>query len=699
MNKLFTLLAIMVLGSLAHAQLAFSPALNNGELVLSSAQTYVYLTNQGTLPLTTSLSIPLNPQGIVIGINRCALIKAKQTCYLIVSYNSYRANSPPATVNLLNNAISIATLKYNPAPPPTNIESISVNPTSLSLGTISSSGLTLTQNITVTNTGNVSLSPIVTSNNSNLQILSNSCLSSILPTNTCIVGVSYNAQSSTPNGVLSGLVVSVKATSSSTAIEIPVSGTLDLPPALVASSSGSTSSGGGQLGEFFVKAIALNAFAYNAVSNKLYSWGMNFESGSTIGHEQINPVPINIGSVLGGKTLKKIALSNDHGCAIASDDQAYCWGGTYSGPSLGRGDYSTSNNFIPAAVDTSGVLAGKTIKQIGVGQYYSCAIASDDKAYCWGVNTDGELGNGDMNRMSQSSPVAVYMGGVLAGKTIKQLNVEQSAVCVIASDNKSYCWGAGNLGSGQDPSSLDVNGNYYRDVPTAVAMTGPLLGKSVKYLATSFNNSCLITTENQGYCWGINYSGQLGDGTTNEAWAPVPILTNGPLNGKQIESIKIGGGGAFALTTEGRVYAWGANYNGNLGVNGDVNLNYEPTEIYMSGALAGKTIKQLETSLNSGFSCVLASDDLPYCWGYNSQGQLGSGLTGIALPYALSPTAVVSNGALAGKTVKNISISLGDSICVSGSDNNVYCWGDNNYGQLGDGTRIKKPYPVLAPTP
>ena len=129
-------------------------------------------------------------------------------------------------------------------------------------------------------------------------------------------------------------------------------------------------------------------------------------------------------------------------CAISLSNRAYCWG---SGSSGQLGNNSTTNSSIPVAVNTTGVLAGKTIKQISAGSFHTCAIASDNKAYCWGSGTSGQLGN---NLYTNSSiPVAVNTTGVLAGKTIKQISNGSSHTCAIASDDKAYCWGSGSFGA------------------------------------------------------------------------------------------------------------------------------------------------------------------------------------------------------------------------------------------------------------
>ena len=95
----------------------------------------------------------------------------------------------------------------------------------------------------------------------------------------------------------------------------------------------------------------------------------------------------------------------------------FCWGRNSSGQ---LGDASSSNSSVPVAVDTSGVLAGKTLTQVTSGAYYTCALDSTGAAYCWGSNANGQLGNGSTT--DSAVPVAVDTGGALAGKTLTQVS-------------------------------------------------------------------------------------------------------------------------------------------------------------------------------------------------------------------------------------------------------------------------------------
>jgi alpha-tubulin suppressor-like RCC1 family protein len=105
------------------------------------------------------------------------------------------------------------------------------------------------------------------------------------------------------------------------------------------------------------------------------------------------------------------------------------------------------------AVTTSGALSGKTVKSMVQGQSHTCVIASDNNAYCWGRNNQGQLGNGTTS--DSSVPVAVSMSGLLSGKTIKSISAGHAYTCVIASDNNAYCWGYN--GDGQLGNNSTVN--------------------------------------------------------------------------------------------------------------------------------------------------------------------------------------------------------------------------------------------------
>jgi alpha-tubulin suppressor-like RCC1 family protein len=225
------------------------------------------------------------------------------------------------------------------------------------------------------------------------------------------------------------------------------------------------------------------------------------------------PVAVSTSGVLSGKTVTAIGVGYDHACAIASG-KAYCWGTNSSGQ-LGNGTMVSST--VPVAVNTSGVLSGKTVTAIGTGTYATCAVASG-QAYCWGYNFFGELGNGTGN--SSTVPVAVNTSGVLSGKTVTVIGVGDSHTCAVAS-GQAYCWGtnwSGQLGNGT---------TFNSNVPVAVSTSGILSGKMVTAIGTGGQQFACAIASGQAYCWGFNAYGQLGNGTRNSSTVPVAVIAPG----------------------------------------------------------------------------------------------------------------------------------------------------------------------------
>ena len=378
---------------------------------------------------------------------------------------------------------------------------------------------------------------------------------------------------------------------------------------------------------------------------------------------------------------KQSSASFYHSCAIALNGRAYCWGSGNSGK-LGNG--STASSRVPVAVNISGVLAGKTIKQISAGENHTCAIASDNRAYCWGSNKNGQLGNG--STADSRVPVAVNMSGALAGKTIKQMSTGYSSTCAIASDNRAYCWGSnknGQLGNGSTADSR---------VPVAVNTSGVLVGKTIKEVTTGGFHTCALDTSSKMYCWGLNSSGRLGGGLTSIlSNVPVAVNMSGALAGKTIKQMSTGYSSTCAIASDNRAYCWGSNKNGQLG-NGSTADSRVPVAVNMSGALAGKTIKQILAGGDHG--CVVASDDKMYCWGLNNNGELGNNSS----VNSSVPVAVNADGVLAGKTIRQMSAGF-SSTCAVDSGYGIYCWGYNSNGQLGNNSTNNSRVPTYVYVP
>lgn len=378
---------------------------------------------------------------------------------------------------------------------------------------------------------------------------------------------------------------------------------------------------------------------------------------------------------------KQVSSGTTHTCAIRYDNKAYCWGSNSYGE-LGNNSYGGS--LVPVAVYTGGVLNGKTIKSISTG-YNTCVVASDNKVYCWGRNNAGQLGNNSL--VDSSVPVAVDTSGVLNGKTIKTVQVNNFHTCVIASDNNVYCWGYNYDGE------LGNNSGANSSVPVAVDISGSLNGKTVKSLTLGALDTCVIASDNNGYCWGDNSLGQLGNNVPSDSYTPTPIYTGGVLSGKTIKTIVAGDYHICAIASDSNAYCWGYNYHGQLG-NGTITNSLVPSSVSVSGALNGLTVKAISGGTN--FSCAVASNGQAYCWGYNDHSQLGSNSGNV-----YTPVAVNVSGLLNGKVLNSISSSkTGDMhTCAISSENKIYCWGYNYYGALGNNSVTESYIPVSVQDP
>ena len=281
------------------------------------------------------------------------------------------------------------------------------------------------------------------------------------------------------------------------------------------------------------------------------------------------------------------------------------------------------------------------VSSIAAGGYHSCAIESG-KAYCWGDNEFGELGNGSTT--NSSVPVAVDTSGVLAGKTLTQITVgneDHEDTCALDSTGAAYCWGdnqAGALGDGSTKTST---------VPVAVDTSGVLAGRTLTQI-TAGESACALDTAGTAYCWGYNGSDQLGDGSTaDHSSIPVAVDTSGVLAGKTLTQIAAGVGGACAVDIAGAAYCWGADDYGELGNGSSATLNDSPVPVAVdtSGALAGKTLIQI--TAGDADTCAVDSAGTAYCWGYNGRGELGNG----SRTNSSVPVAVDTSGVLAGKAL------------------------------------------------
>ncbi|QRY42339.1 putative Ig domain-containing protein (plasmid) [Microbacterium hominis] len=352
---------------------------------------------------------------------------------------------------------------------------------------------------------------------------------------------------------------------------------------------------------------------------------------------------------------------------------------------LGTGSTSFTQEVVPVEVVRP---TGVRFTSVTAGQSSAFAIGDDGVVYSWGANQYGELGDGSTT--SHATPTPLSQGAVPAGVSLTRVSARYDGSLsfgdsVIAlGDGRAYAWGANTAGQLGDGSTAD------RSTPTAVAQGAIPAGVRLIDVASAGASMYALGDDGKVYAWGDNFYGQLGDGTTASKSTPVAVSAGAIPAGVRMISIVAGYRWAAALGDDGHVYTWGNGASGQLG-NGTTGVSTSPVLVSAGAIPAGTSIASLHAGRNSAF--VLATDGTVYAWGGNNFGQLGDGTTtDRPTPVALSPGAIPSG-------VSIVSVSSGNwSTRAVGSDGKVYVWGENWAGQYGNGSMFgSSTTPVLGP--
>ncbi|MBU6335965.1 MAG: RCC1 repeat-containing protein, partial [Chloroflexi bacterium] len=361
------------------------------------------------------------------------------------------------------------------------------------------------------------------------------------------------------------------------------------------------------------------------------------------------PLPAPISGIV------QIAAGGAHSCALTSAGGVWCWGLNWNGQ---IGDGTTTNRLTPVAV--SGL--GSGVRAIALGDSHSCALTSGGAVLCWGSNNNGELGDGTLVER-RTTPVAVRTLGSGVQAIAAGGSGSNGSSCALLGSGAVRCWGANAFGQLGDGSTTD------RRAPVAVST----LNSGVQAIDVGGSHACALTGLGVFVCWGDNTFGQLGDGSTNSSSVPVAVslVSRG-------SAISAGEAHTCAVNRDGAVFCWGRNHIGQLG---DGTTADRRTRRLVSGMTSGMTA----VAAGARHSCALTSGGAVRCWGRNQSGQLGDGSgADRSVPVALP---------LLGSGVRALAAGSEHS-CALTTAGAVFCWGYNVVGAVGDGTTTGRLQPV-----
>ncbi|MBI2346298.1 MAG: Ig-like domain-containing protein [Deltaproteobacteria bacterium] len=399
-----------------------------------------------------------------------------------------------------------------------------------------------------------------------------------------------------------------------------------------------------------VAAGVLHAVALTtpAAGGEVYAWGSNTlgQVGDGTTMQQTSPVKV---PGIAGATV--ISSRGNHTLALSgADGTVWTWGFNGWGQ---LGDGTTTTSTTPKQVQG---LTG--VDAIAAGFGHSLAKVNGT-VYAWGLNANGQLGDGTTN--NQSAPQAV---AALAGIDIVAIAAGANFSLALDANGAVYAWGlnsSGQLGDGTFTDQLNP-----KTIGTFTGAVG---------IAAGGSHTMVWKADGTMSSWGYNFYGQVGNGSaTYVAYTPTPVLTN-------VQAVSNGGKHTLALLADGTVRAWGSNSNGQLG-DGTTTNRDAPV------AVPGLT-NVTDIAAGSRFSVAVENNDTVRVWGINSSKELG---LGAASADVLQPTPLPG---LSGVTA----VAAGDfsTAAIVGATNDVWTWGSNSNGQLGNGSYANPGVPAAVP--
>ena len=396
----------------------------------------------------------------------------------------------------------------------------------------------------------------------------------------------------------------------------------------------------------------------------LWTWGYN--SFGQLGNNTTTNTSSPGTTIGGGTTWAQVSAGDLHTAAIKTDGTLWTWG--YN--SFGQlGDGTIVNKSSPGS--TAG--GGTTWRQVSAGKAtttgsFTAAVKTDGTLWTWGSNYGGVLGNAGTNSQSISSP------GTTAGGGTNWASVASGYYNIQATKTDGTLWSCGynaygELGDGTFSS---------RTSPVTVAGGGTTWSTATNAIGAG-RASGALKTDGTLWTWGNNAIGQLGNGVTANFLSPITIVGGGTT----WSTISAGTTHAGAIKTDGTLWMWGHNHLGQLGV-GNISSYASPVTIAGGGTSWSRLV--------CGYyhSAAVKTDGTLWAWGYDFYGQLGDG----TIVNKSSPVTVAGGGTTWNTTTGTISAGYYSSAAIK-TDGNLWAWGLNTFGQIGNNTTSTTSIPTL----
>jgi alpha-tubulin suppressor-like RCC1 family protein len=405
-----------------------------------------------------------------------------------------------------------------------------------------------------------------------------------------------------------------------------------------------------------VTALTAGTFHTCAITNAagMKCWGFNLdgELGDGTQNDELVPTPV-VG--LGG-AVQQASGGGDHTCAVVMDPVAVvdCWGSDIDGQ-IGNGTFApvvlTPTHYLGRTQSLDGTGSGPLM--VASGQKHSCVAMMTGTVQCWGWGFWGALGDGSFGDSAVPRPVL----GLTAGT---QATAEgELAACALTATLGVKCW---SYWAGTDTGHYDTA----QDVPGL---------NSIVQITAGGEDACGVTSTGSARCWGQNGGGELANGGFTAEPTPQAM----PISGA-VQQMDMGYATACAIVVGGSLSCWGYNSDGEVG-DGTTTPRYSPVSVSLPSAA-------IDVSQNNGHTCAVVKKGQVYCWGDGLDGDLGTGNTN----QQNSPVKVKGLPGAAVQVVAGAGPDYppgpGGSTCALMASGAVYCWGDNTYGELGNGSSV-----------